>query len=84
MTEIKRKKGETFESMLRRFSKTLQRSKRLVEIKESRFREKPKSHKRAKDEALKRITNREKRQYLERIGKLVEDKKKRGGMHSGR
>ncbi len=75
MTEIKRKKGETFESMLRRFNKTLQRSKRLVQVKESRFRGKPKSDRRLKAEALKRMDNRKKRAYLERIGKLVEDKR---------
>ncbi len=37
MVEFKRKKGENFESFLRRFNKTLIRSRKLNEVRQRKF-----------------------------------------------
>ena len=73
MAEIKRKKGETFESLLRRFNKKLQQSGRLIQSRKIRFFEKPKNKNKIRQEALRRKEINEKREYLKKIGKLKEE-----------
>lgn len=73
MAEIKRKKGETFESFLRRFNKKLQQSGKLIQSRKIRFHERPKSRTKVREVALRRKSINEKREYLKKIGKLKED-----------
>ena len=73
MAEVKRKKGETFESLMRRFHKKLQQSGRLLQSRKIRFYERPKSKTKIRREALRRISIRQKREYLKKIGKLKEE-----------
>jgi len=73
VTEIKRKKGETFESLLRRFNKKLQQSGRLIQSRKIRFYERPKNKTKVRQEALRRKEIGEKREYLKKIGKLKEE-----------
>lgn len=75
MAEVKRKKSETFESLLRRFHKKLQQSGRLIQSRKIRFHEKSKNRTKVKDEALRRKEIGNKREYLKKIGKLPDDKK---------
>ena len=77
MVEVKRKKGETFESFLRRFNKRLQQSGRLYQVRKIRFFARPKSKTRVREEASKRSEFRAKREYLKRIGKLPEEEPRR-------
>ena len=77
MVELKRKKGETFESFLRRFNKRLQQSGRLLQARKVRYFERPKSKDRVRKEASKRPEFRSKREYLRRIGKLPEEEQGR-------
>ncbi|OGY48918.1 MAG: hypothetical protein A2663_01760 [Candidatus Buchananbacteria bacterium RIFCSPHIGHO2_01_FULL_46_12] len=74
MAEVKRKKSETFESLLRRFHKKLQQSGRLIQSRKIRFYEPPKSRTKIKREALRRKEITVKREYLKKIGKLKEEK----------
>ena len=74
MAEVKRKKSETFESLLRRFHRKLQQSGRLIQSRKIRFYEKPKNKTQIRREALRRREIHEKREYLKKIGKLPEDK----------
>lgn len=74
MAEVKRKKSETFESLLRRFHKKLQQSGRLIQSRKIRFYERPKSRTKIKREALRRKEITSKREYLKKIGKLKEEK----------
>lgn len=78
MTEVKRKKGESFESLLRRFGRRVQSSGRLIQAKKVRFHEAPKSKTKKKRSALHKIAVQEKRTYLEKIGKLPDEPKRRG------
>jgi len=41
VAEVKRKKSETFESLLRRFHKKIQQSGRLIQSRKIRFHERP-------------------------------------------
>ncbi|MBU1149147.1 30S ribosomal protein S21 [Patescibacteria group bacterium] len=75
MVEVKRKDGETPESLLRRFSKRVQQSGVLLRAKKNRFYEKPKNKRTQKEEALRRKAVREKKEHLKKIGKLEEFEK---------
>lgn len=77
MAEVKRKKTESFESLLRRFHKKLQQSGRLIQSRKIRYHEKPKNRTRSKKDALRRLTMTEQREYLKKIGKLKEDRPRR-------
>ena len=74
MAEVKRKKSESFESLLRRFHKKLQQSGRLIQSRKIRFHERPKNRNKVKQEALRRMEINEKREYLKKIGKLKEER----------
>ncbi|MFA6410805.1 MAG: 30S ribosomal protein S21 [Candidatus Buchananbacteria bacterium] len=73
MAEVKRKKSETFESLLRRFHKKLQQSGRLIQSRKIRFYEKPKNKNKVRREALRRNDIKQKREYLKKIGKLKDE-----------
>lgn len=75
MAEVKRKKSETFESLVRRFHKKLQQSGRLIQSRKIRFHDKPVNRNKAKKDALRRKDIGEKREYLKKIGKLKDEKK---------
>lgn len=84
MVELKRKKGETFESFFRRFTRQLQRSGRLFQARKVRFYERPKSRTRLREDAQTRSEIRSKREYLRKIGKLPEEDQYRRGGSRGR
>jgi ribosomal protein S21 len=77
--EVKRKPSETFESLLRRFTKKTIQSGKLLQAKKIRFYQKDKSNLAKKEGALMKEEFRKKRDYMRRIGKLDDylDKKKR-------
>lgn len=73
MVEVKRKKGESFEALLRRFSRRIQQSGRILQAKKVRFR-KPEGSKNAqRDAALRRQYLSARREYLLKSGKLKEE-----------
>lgn len=73
MPEIKRKPKESFESFMRRFSKAVQESGRMLQIKKIRFTTREKSRIERRKDTLKRETIRRKKDYLRKIGKLKEE-----------
>ncbi len=76
MVEVKRKKGESFESLLRRFGRRVQESGKILEARKKRFfAEKPNKNK-VRESALRRLEKGEKREYLMRIGQLKEEPRK--------
>lgn len=70
--EVKKKDGESFESMIRRFTKKTIQSGKILQAKKIRFFSKEKSKRELKDSALRRNTISSKLDYLKRIGKLDE------------
>jgi len=75
VAEVKRKKGETFESLVRRFSKKVQQSGRLLQVRKIRFKNKTKNKTAVRSAAARRQEITAKREYLKKIGKLVEEPK---------
>jgi ribosomal protein S21 len=73
VAEVKRKKGETFESLVRRFSKKVQQSGRLLQVRKIRFKSKQKNKTAVRSAAARREEITAKREYLKKIGKLVEE-----------
>ncbi len=73
MVEFKRKKGETFESFLRRFNKRLQQSGNLKQARSNRYHRKDKNERQKKTSALIGLELREKKEYLRRTGKFKDE-----------
>ncbi len=69
MTTVRRKhKGESFESLMRRFKKSCEKNNILLEVKKREFYEKPSSvGKRARDIAKKKEQKRQEDQRIHRI-----------------
>ena len=72
MLEVKRKGNESFESMLRRFTKKTIQSGKILQAKKIKFFTKQKTKKDMKDTALRRKEITSKMDYLKKIGKLDE------------
>lgn len=70
MPEVRRKPKESFDSLLRRFSKQVQQSGKLLTVRKKRFRTDKKNSRAKKETALRRLTIEEKKEYLRKTGKL--------------
>ncbi|MFA4833255.1 MAG: 30S ribosomal protein S21 [Patescibacteria group bacterium] len=79
MAEFKRKKGESFESFLRRFNKGLKQSGRLFVARKKQHLEPRKNKRQQKEYALSSLRLRKEKDFLRKTGKLVEDNFKRRG-----
>lgn len=77
MVQFKRKKGESFESFLRRFNKRLQQSGKLMEARKGRYVKKEKNENQKKKSALISLKLRNKKEYERKIGKIEESGNKR-------
>ncbi len=75
--EFKRKKNESFEAFLRRFNRTLIRSRKLHEIRQNKYLRPKMNKSKQKDYALTSMKLREKREYLKKIGRIKEETKGR-------
>ena len=77
MTDVKRKKSESFDVLFRRFQRRVQSSGRVLQAKKIRFRDQGDSRNKQKAGALRRVEKKEEYEYLVRSGKLkVEDRRK--------
>lgn len=77
MGEFKRKKGESFESFLRRFNKSLLASRKLNEVRKRQYLVPKKNKNKQKKYALVSLKMRAKTEYLKKIGKLKEETRNR-------
>ncbi len=77
MSEVKRRKGESFESLLRRFQRRMHESGRLIQAKKVRFRKRQLSQTKKRQSAIHRLRKKQKIEYLARIGKLPPEKTRR-------
>jgi len=81
MLEIKRRKGESFDALLRRFTKRVQLSGRLLEVKKHRFHTKPKNKTSLRKSALRRLETATHREYLLKTGRLTEEEERKNKTH---
>lgn len=75
VVEVKRKKGESFESLLRRFGKRVQQSGRILEAKKIRFHARRKNKNSLRKSALRRLEIATKREFLLKTGRLIEEER---------
>jgi ribosomal protein S21 len=73
VAEVRRKRGESFESLIRRFHKKLQQNGKLIRSRKVQFYERPKSRNLLRESALRRLKIKSEKEYLKKIGKLKED-----------
>lgn len=76
VVEVKRKPGESTESLLRRFTRRIRQSQLLIQVKEGKYHKSPESKRLKKERALRRKQIREKKDYLRKIGSLEEQTNK--------
>lgn len=72
LVEVRRKEGESVESLVRRFTKRVQQSGVLLRAKRGRFYAPPKTKREIREDAIRRKGIRERKDYLRKIGKLEE------------
>lgn len=70
MSEIKRKKGESFEAFMRRTKKTWLQSGKMLQARKIQFFEPKKSKNLTRQSTVKRISTQQKTEYLRKIGRL--------------
>jgi len=73
MVEVKRKKGETFDSLLRRFQRRIQQGGITLEVRKKRFHQRNHNKNYIHKSALRRETKREQYEYLLKTGQLKEE-----------
>ncbi|MBU0545757.1 hypothetical protein KKA13_00690 [Patescibacteria group bacterium] len=73
MSEIKRRKVESFEAFIRRVKKRWQQSGKVLQVKKIRFHKRKLNKSMRKKSALHRLTVAEKMEYLKKIGRLPEE-----------
>ena len=81
MLEVKRRKGESFEALLRRFTKRVQLSGSMLEAKKHRFHARDKSQTAVRNSALRRLESATKREFLLKTGRLTEEEEKKNKSH---
>lgn len=72
MVEVRKKEGESTESLVRRFTKQVQQSRILIRAKRKRFYEPPKNKREVREHAKRRQEIKAQKEYLRKIGKLDE------------
>jgi len=75
--EFKRKKNESFEEFLRRFNKTLIKSRKLHEVRQNKYLTPKPNKNKKKIQALNSMKIREKNEYLKKIGRIKDEPRNR-------
>lgn len=73
MSEIKRRKNESFEGFMRRVKKRWKQSGKVLQVKKIKFYDKKKSKTIRKKSVLHRLNVSSKMEYLKKIGRLPEE-----------
>jgi len=75
MVQVTRKKGETFDALLRRFQRRFQSSGKNLEMRRRRFRAGTVNKNRRRDSALRRVQKGSQYAYLAKTGQLKEEER---------
>lgn len=71
--EVKRKKGESFDALLRRFTRRVQQSGKVLTVRGGRFLVRKPKKTRIHESALRRLEKGAQREYLLKTGKAKEE-----------
>jgi len=72
MVEVKQKTNESFEKLIRRFTKKIIQSGKLLQARKVRFQNERKNKRKLKSGAIYRLKAQDQREYLKKIGKIEE------------
>lgn len=75
--DVKKKKGERFDSLLRRFNRRVIESGKVFQARKIRFHERAENKRTGRDRALRRMKVSEKREWLRKTGQLPDEKPRR-------
>ncbi len=70
MIEVRKKENESTPSLMRRFSQRVKSSGNLPKVRSLRFRARPKSKLKKKEDALKKVAYAKKTDLLKKLGKI--------------
>lgn len=73
IVDVKKKKGERFDALLRRFNKRVLESGKILQARKIQFHERTQNKRRLKERALRRMEMATKREWLRKTGQLVEE-----------
>lgn len=73
MVEVKKKKSESFESLVRKFNRRIQQSGKVLQAKKIRYKEQPVNKNKRKKLTTRRLEINSKKEYLKKTGKIKED-----------
>ncbi len=71
--DVKRKKGERFDSLLRRFNRRVIDSGKILQARKIRYKKRNENSRVQKEAALRKLKMSEKREYMIKVGLLKED-----------
>lgn len=77
MSELKRKKGESFEAFMRRFQNRMKESGKILQAKKIRFFAKDLNRNQRRKSTLAKNQRTELREYMRKIGRLKDEKTRR-------
>lgn len=77
MSEIKRRKNESFEAYMRRVKKRWQQSGKILQVKKIRYHSRDKSRNMRRKSALHRLQKADQIAYLKKIGRMPEETRRR-------
>jgi len=72
VVEVKQKTNESFEKLIRRFTKKIIQSGKLLQARKVRFQNERKNKRKLKSAAIYRLKAQDQREYLRKIGKIDE------------
>jgi len=72
VVEVKQKINESFEKLIRRFTKKIIQSGKLLQARKVRFQNERKNKRKFKSAAIYRLKAQDQRDYLKKIGKIEE------------
>ncbi len=81
MVIVKRKRGETFDALLRRFQRRFQQSGKHIETKRRRFYDGGANRNQRRQSALRRVQMRDEYIYLSKTGQLKEEPQNKRTAH---
>ncbi len=71
--EAKRKKGESFDALLRRFTRRMQQSGKQLDVKAGRYWTKSPKKNKVQDSAIRKLVKGARRAYMLKTGKITEE-----------
>lgn len=77
VVDVKKKKGERFDSLLRRFNRRVIESGKIFQARKIRFHERAENKRKVRTRALRRMEIAEKREWLRKTGQLEDERSRR-------